>query len=306
MTSQPADSVHHAAPARPDDGPRDGPHDGPRDGPPDVSIVIPMHDEAENVAPLIAEIIEACAGHAFEIVAVDDGSRDGTGEVLRSLAAREPRLRLLRHARAAGQSAAVHSGVLAAHGALVCTLDGDGQNPPAELPSLLAPLLADETGRLGLVAGQRATRNDSVSKRWGSRLANALRAWLLADGTRDTGCGLKAFRRDAFLALPYFDHMHRYLPALFRRDDWDVTHVDVAHRGRMAGRSKYGNLARALVGVRDLLGVAWLIRRRKKARAEEVAIARPEVGPGLAHEGPLAGDAGAAGAARAGAARAAP
>ncbi len=252
---------------------------GPPGLPPDISIVVPMHDEAGNVAPLVAEILEACAGHAVEIVAVDDGSRDGTGDVVRRLAAREPRLRLLRHGRAAGQSAAVHSGVLAARAGVVCTLDGDGQNPPAELPRLFAPLLADETGRLGLVAGQRAQRRDTIWKRWGSRLANALRAWLLADGTRDTGCGLKAFRRDAFLALPYFDHMHRYLPALFRRDDWEVTHVDVAHRERLAGRSKYGNLSRALVGLRDLVGVAWLIRRRKKARAEEVAIARPAAGP---------------------------
>ena len=257
----------------------------PPDISPNISIVIPMHDEAENVAPLIAGILEACAGHAVEIVAVDDGSRDGTGDVVIRLAAGEPRLRLLRHGRAAGQSAAVHSGVLAARAPVVCTLDGDGQNPPSELPKLFAPLLADETGRLGLVAGQRAERRDTLWKRWGSRLANTLRAWLLADGTRDTGCGLKAFRRDAFLALPYFDHMHRYLPALFRRDDWEVTHVDVAHRERVAGRSKYGNLSRALVGLRDLMGVAWLIRRRKKARAEEVAIARPGAGPVRAEEG---------------------
>ena len=233
---------------------------------PILSIVIPMKNEAENAGALLSEIA-AVAGDLpeHEVIVVDDGSTDRTGEVVAGLAAADARLRLLRHPRSGGQSAAVHSGVLAARGGIVATLDGDGQNPPAELPRLVAPLLADAAQRIGLVAGQRVRRQDSLSKRLGSRFANALRAWLLQDGTRDTGCGLKAFRREAFLRLPYFDHMHRYLPALFKRDGWQVALVDVAHRPRLAGRSNYSNLHRALVGIHDLIGVAWLIRRRKKA-----------------------------------------
>jgi dolichol-phosphate mannosyltransferase len=249
------------------------------DAPPAVSVVIPMHDEAPNVAPLIAGILAACDGTAIEVIAVDDGSHDGTAAEVTTIAAGDRRVRLVRHAQAAGQSAAVHSGVVAARGHVVCTLDGDGQNPPEELPKLYAPLLAEGGAGLGLVAGQRVGRQDTLSKRLGSRIANALRAWLLKDGTRDTGCGLKGFRRDAFLALPYFDHMHRYLPALFRAQGWEVALVDVSHRGRMAGRSKYSNLRRALVGMHDLVGVAWLVKRRKKAAPEEVEIARPAPAP---------------------------
>lgn len=238
---------------------------------PSVSIVIPMKNEAGNVESLLAEIAAACDDHAdYEIILVDDGSTDGTSDIAWRLRTTHPALRLLRHRRSAGQSAAVHSGVMAARGRIVCTLDGDGQNPPAELPKLFMPLLDDATGTLGLVAGQRVGRQDTVSKRWGSRFANGLRSWLLKDGTRDTGCGLKGFRRDAFLALPYFDHMHRYLPALFKRDGWQVALVDVSHRERQAGRSNYSNVQRALVGIHDLIGVAWLIRRRKKARPMEI------------------------------------
>ncbi|GAA0298104.1 glycosyltransferase family 2 protein [Rhodovulum strictum] len=237
---------------------------------PAVSIVIPMKNESENVAFLLDEIAQACAAlGSHEVIVVDDGSTDDTAGRVRDRMAADPALRLVRHAASAGQSAAVHSGVLAARAPIICTLDGDGQNPPADLPKLWDPLLADATGRLGLVAGQRVGRQDTASKRWASRLANALRARLLRDGTRDTGCGLKGFRRDAFLALPYFDHMHRYLPALFRRDGWEVALVDVSHRERHAGRSNYNNLQRALVGLHDLVGVAWLIKRRKKARASE-------------------------------------
>ncbi len=244
---------------------------------PQVSIVVPMHDEAENAAPLLEGICAACADVEYEVIAVDDGSHDATAAEIRRFAQAQPRVRLVSHPSAGGQSAAVHSGVLAARGEIVCTLDGDGQNPPEELPKLYTPFLAGDVPRLGLVAGQRVGRQDTASKRLASRFANTLRAWILNDGTRDTGCGLKGFRRDAFLTLPYFDHMHRYLPALFKRDGWEVQLVDVSHKGRMAGRSKYSNFRRAIVGVPDLMGVAWLIRRRKKARPDpEQASLSPE------------------------------
>jgi len=232
-----------------------------------VSIVIPARNEAGNIVALVEAIDAALARLApFEIIVVDDGSTDATIPVLTDRARTLPHLRIIRHDRSGGQSAAVHTGVLAARAPIVATLDGDGQNPPEELPNLLAPLLADPTGRVGLVAGQRVGRKDTWSKRMASRLANILRVWLLRDGTRDTGCGLKAFRREAFLALPYFNHMHRYLPALFVRDGWQIVHVDVTHRPRGAGLSNYSNLQRAIVGVPDLLGVMWLSRRRKTAR----------------------------------------
>lgn len=247
-----------------------------------LSIVIPMHNEAENVVPLVREIDKACAGLPDkELILVDDGSSDDTARIIRDLQKDYDWLRLVQHPKAGGQSAAVHSGVQAAHGEIVCTLDGDMQNPPSEIPKLVAPLMApDAPADLGLVAGQRVKRQDTWSKKIASRLANGLRAWMLNDHTRDTGCGLKAFRRDAFLQLPFFNHMHRYLPALFARDGWQVAHVDVAHRERGGGTSKYNNLQRALVGIYDLIGVAWLIRRAKTARATEVP--GPQGGEGAA------------------------
>ncbi len=238
-----------------------------------ITVVSPLHNEAENVEQLIQEIDDACqALPAFEIVLVDDGSSDATNTLIVARQAQMPHLRLVRHPKAGGQSAAVHSGVLAARGEVICTLDGDLQNPPSEIPNLVAPFLApDASPSLGLVAGQRVARQDTASKRWASKAANAIRAWMLDDDTRDTGCGLKAFRRDAFLTLPFFNHMHRYLPALFKRDNWTIAHVDVSHRERGGGQSKYNNLQRAFVGAYDLIGVAWLIRRRKTARPEETA-----------------------------------
>lgn len=240
----------------------------PAGTPPRFAIAIPMLDEGETAEALLGACVAAAAPLGpFEICVTDDGSRDGTAAALRRFAEANPGIAvtIVTHARPGGQSAAIHDAVRVARAPLVCTLDGDGQNPPEEIPTVLAPLLAtDAPARLGLVAGQRAKRNDPLPKRLASRAANGLRGWMLRDGTRDTGCGLKAFRRDAFLALPYFDHMHRYLPALFLRDGWEVTHVDVSHRHRVSGASKYTNLGRALVGVSDLLGVAWLIRRRRR------------------------------------------
>jgi dolichol-phosphate mannosyltransferase len=239
---------------------------------PRITVVIPMQNEAGNVAPVLEEVAEALlAGPEWELVAIDDGSTDATFDELLRASAGQCNVRVLRHHRAAGKSAAIHNGVRAARAGIVCTMDGDGQNPAGEILRLCAPLLDDAGGRLGLVAGQRRSRRDRLAKRWASRFANGLRSRLLADGTRDTACGLKAFRRDAWLALPYFDNMHRYLPALFHRDGWGVAHVDVDDRGRLSGRSKYSNLGRALAGSWDLLGVVWLIRRRRRSDAAEVA-----------------------------------
>jgi len=236
-----------------------------------LSIVIPLKNEAENVDFVTEAIVAACGDlEPYEVVYVDDGSSDDTAARVKALGERFPQVRLVRHATSGGQSAAIHSGVTRARGRVICTLDGDGQNPPSEIPKLAA-LLEDRglPAGVGLIAGQRVGRQDTVSKRWGSQFANGLRQWLLQDATRDTGCGLKMFPRDLFLSLPYFDHMHRYLPALVARDGWRTLHVDVAHAPRHAGRSNYANLSRALVGIYDLIGVMWLIRRRKKARPVE-------------------------------------
>jgi dolichol-phosphate mannosyltransferase len=229
---------------------------------PALSIVVPVRDEAPNVVPLVDEIVAALGdGEPFEIVYVDDGSTDETPQRLLEARARHGALRVIRHRRSAGQSAAIATGVHAAHGEVIVTLDGDGQNDPADIPALLR-VLRDHPG-VGLVTGWRVRRRDSWSKRAASRIANAVRGWLLGDGVPDTGCGLKVMPRAVFLRLPYFDHMHRFLPALVRREGLDVMVVPVSHRPRAAGTSKYGNLRRALVGVVDLLGVMWLRRRRR-------------------------------------------
>ena len=233
-----------------------------------VSVVIPIKNEAENIRPLIDEIVAALEPVTqFEVIVVNDGSTDSSSQVVRHAMQTYTNLLLLEHASSAGQSAAVHSGVLAAKMPLIATLDGDGQNPPENLPSLLAPFLEKPAQpQLGLVAGQRVGRQDRMSKKIASKLANGLRGFLLQDGTRDTGCGLKAFRREAFLQLPYFNHMHRYLPALFKAYRWDILHVDVSHAARSAGQSNYSNLQRAVVGAIDLFGVMWLVRRAKRAQ----------------------------------------
>lgn len=234
---------------------------------PRFSVVAPMLNEAGNVEGLAREIAAACTLLApFEAIFVNDGSTDDTAARIAAMRAEFPWLREVRHGRPCGQSAALRSGVLAARSPVICTIDGDGQNPPFEIPRLVDPLLQGDGARPGLVAGQRITREDRAARRMASRLANLIRARLLRDATRDTGCGLKALRRDVFLALPYFDHMHRYLPALVRREGLEVLLIDVAHRPRSTGTTKYTNLGRALVGVEDLLGVWWLLRRRRLPR----------------------------------------
>ncbi len=231
---------------------------------PRFAVIAPMLNEAENVETMAREIAEACAPFgAFEAIFVNDGSTDATADKIAALREEFPWLREVRHVKPCGQSAAVRSGVLAAHAPIVCTIDGDGQNPPSEIPKLVEPLLNGDAAGLGLVAGQRIDRQDTKSKRIASRMANRLRASILRDDTRDTGCGLKAFPRDVFLALPFFDHIHRYLPALVKREGYEIALVDVAHRAREAGDSKYTNIGRAFVGVQDLLGIWWLLRRRR-------------------------------------------
>ena len=244
-----------------------------RDPDPAISVVIPVRNEAGNIAPLVAEIALALSGRAFEIVYVDDGSHDATEQELRGLMTQHPWLRQIRHAQSCGQSAAVRSGVAAARAPLVATLDGDGQNDPAFIPKLIAVLEAGAP-RLGLVAGQRLGRKASGFKKLQSRIANAARAAVLKDGTRDTGCGLKAFRREVFLSLPYFDGLHRFLPALVRREGLEIGYVDVVDRPRRHGISNYGFWDRLWVGILDLAGVWWLIRRKKRVpQAKEVTLA---------------------------------
>lgn len=221
-----------------------------------------MRNEADNIAPLIEEITAALDGRwAYEIIYVNDGSTDATGERLAAIMAQRDNLRQLRHAKSGGQSAAVRSGVRAARGAIVATLDGDGQNNPAFLPDLIAAV--QKGANVGLAAGQRVGRKDTGFKKFQSRVANKVRNAILQDGTRDTGCGLKAFRRDVFLSMPYFDGLHRFLPALVRREGFDIAYVDVIDRPRRSGVSNYGFFDRLWIGIMDLAGVWWLIRRKK-------------------------------------------
>ena len=229
---------------------------------PQISVVVPVHDEAGAAVPLAREIAAAFAGRSYEMIFVDDASRDATLAELKAAMAELPTLRVLAHGTNAGQSRAVRTGVLAARGSVVVTMDGDGQNPPADAPRLVDALLAAPAD-VGLIGGRRAKRQDSAAKRQASVWANRIRRRLLGDDADDTGCGLKAFRRDVFLRLPYFDHIHRYLPALMLREGYTVAFEDVGHRARTTGASKYTNLQRLWASAWDLMGVMWLGRRAR-------------------------------------------
>jgi len=237
---------------------------------PTVSVVVPVKDEAGNIGPLLDEIAAALTDRwPFEVLYVNDGSTDVTETEVRHFMGDRPWLRLITHASTCGQSAALRSGVRAARAPIVVTLDGDGQNDPAFIPALIRVLEQGST-RLGLIAGQRVGRRSSTFKRLQSRIANGVRATILRDGTRDTGCGLKAVRRDVFLALPYFDGLHRFLPALVKREGYDVGYVDVIDRPRRHGQSHYGLWNRLWIGLLDLAGVWWMIRRCRATKITEV------------------------------------
>ena len=236
-----------------------------------LSVIVPARDEVGNLPGLLEEIARALERFEYEVIVVDDGSTDGTWDFLAARAALDPRLRPLRHALSAGQSTSLWQAAARAHGAWLATLDGDGQNDPADIPRLLARA---QRGDVTLVAGHRQSRRDDLLKRISSRVANRVRSALLGDGTPDTGCGLKLIRRSAFLALPYFDHMHRFLPALVQAQGGVCVSVPVAHRPRLAGQSHYGVNNRLWVGLVDLVGVMWLRRRsRLPAPLEEAASA---------------------------------
>ena len=234
----------------------------PLDDPPLLSVVVPLHDEAESAWPLLVEVAAAAAQvGSYEIIAVDDGSADGTLSRLIEAQAELPALRVLHHRRNAGQSAAIRTGVRAARAPTVATLDGDGQNDPADIPALI---VAQHKGgeRLKLVMGNRkASRKDTWLRKISSSVANGVRGWFLKDGTPDTGCGIKLLHRATFLDLPRFDHMHRFLPALFLNAGAQVVSVPVRHRPRTRGVSKYGVMNRLWVGIVDLFGVRWIMRR---------------------------------------------
>ncbi|WP_112874498.1 glycosyltransferase family 2 protein [Paracoccus endophyticus] len=256
----------------------------------DISVVIPARDEIAALAPLIQGVGQALAGRAFEVIVVDDGSTDGTPHALGALQARHPWLFWARNDTAWGQSAAIRRGVRMARGAIVVTLDGDGQNPPDQIPALLAPFAAAGSDALGLVQGERVGRRDTALKRRASRAANAIRRALLRDGVRDSGCGLKAFRREAYLDLPWFDHIHRFMPAMMLREGWHVVSVPVTHRDRQGGVSKYGVVGRGLVGIPDLLGAAWLIRRAGPPRHPRAPGQTDQAATAAARPAPPTGD----------------
>ncbi len=236
---------------------------------PQVTVVVPVRNEAGNLAPLMREIDAALSGRMFfEVIVVDDGSDDGSGREVAELAAQHAWLRQIRHATTCGKSAAIKSAVEVARAPLIVTLDGDGQNNPAFIPAFLARM--EEAGEgCGLVHGQRLGRKDTAFKRAQSRVGNGVRRAILRDGTRDTACGFTCIRRNVYLDLPFFDALHRFLPALVRRDGYDVAHVDVVDRPRLKGVSKYGFFDRLGAGIVDLMGVGWLLARRRRVPAAE-------------------------------------
>lgn len=239
------------------------------DAGPELSVVVPVYNEDGNVATLVDEITSVLRGrHGFEIIYVDDCSSDHTARMLEELKLSVPELRVVRHVSNRGQSTAIRTGVHLARSPWIVTLDGDGQNDPRDIPALLEQR-ATSPANVKLFAGWRVTRNDSRSKRLASTAANAIRKRILRDDTPDTGCGIKLFEREAFIQLPHFDHMHRFLPALFQRAGWDTVSIPVQHRPRTRGVSKYNNIGRALVGISDLVGVAWLRRRGMTIEYEE-------------------------------------
>lgn len=227
---------------------------------PEISIVTPVFNERGSIDALVAEIVAAFEGLAYEMIFVDDCSRDGTREALAALKAAHPKMRVVGHQQHSGQSRAILTGVLAARGPVIVMLDGDGQYDPADAPRMVRRLLEGPRA-LGMVAGERIARQDVASRRIASRLGNAAARRLLRSPARDAGCGLKVFRKEVFLRLPYFDHMHRFLPVLMTREGYDVAFEPVDHRPRPAGVSKYSNLGRLWVSIPDILGVFWLGRR---------------------------------------------
>lgn len=230
----------------------------------DISVVVPVHNESGAIANLVDEINKALDGYDFEMIIVNDKSSDNTLEVLQSLKAKYPRLRVLNHLKNAGQSRAIHSGVLAAFAPLIGTLDGDGQNDPKDLPKLMRQLLRNDAPKeLAMVQGMRLKRQDSKAKKIASKFANNVRQAMLKDGAIDSGCGIKIVKREAFLTLPYFDHMHRYMAALLHQAGFCVEFCEVNHRARETGASKYTNIGRLIAALSDLLGVIWLGTRRK-------------------------------------------
>jgi dolichol-phosphate mannosyltransferase len=241
---------------------------------PRISVIVPLRNEAGNLAPLVDELARALQGLApFEVIYINDGSTDGTAVELIRLAKQRPWLRQIQHRQSCGQSAAVRTGVRAAAAGVIVTIDGDGQNDPSFIPALVAALQAAGP-RCGLVQGQRVGRKASWFKRLQSRIANRVRAFVLGDGTRDTGCGLKCFPREVYLALPYFDALHRFMPALVRREGLTIALVDVVDRPRLTGVSNYGFFDRLWVGIGDLIGVRWLIKRRRRI-PETKEVSRP-------------------------------
>lgn len=236
-----------------------------------ISVVVPVHNETDNVETLISEIHQSLYTHDdYEMIFVDDGSTDDTLLKLKQAKQTYPDLRVLHHLKSCGQSRAIHSGVIAAKFDWIATLDGDGQNDPADIPQLITALNTQNSENLWMLAGFRHQRNDTGWRRFSSKFANGIRQAILHDNTPDTGCGLKLFRRDKFLALPYFDHIHRFLPALIQMAGGEVISVKVSHRARSHGQSKYGTLDRLQAGIVDILGVIWLKKRYSLAIVSEV------------------------------------